>query len=100
MFRKVYHVWCIRVALEVLGFGRFLCSERSKVALRVSMVVRSVVFDPILYPLGSLASMTLVGEMWYEASGEAVWCEVISLCHVNVFVLHRWGQVFEEGVGV
>jgi hypothetical protein len=32
--------------------------------------------------------MTLVGEMWYEASGEAVWCEVISLCHVNVFVFY------------
>ena len=45
---------------------------RSKVALRVSIVVRSVVFGPGLSPLGSLASITLVGEMWYEASGEAV----------------------------
>ena len=45
---EVYHVWCIRVAFVVLGFGSFLCSVvagRSKVALRVSMAVRSVVLS-------------------------------------------------------
>ena len=52
------------------------------------MVVRSVVFGPVLSLLGSLASMTLVGEMWYAAFRKAVWCEVISLCHVNVFISH------------
>jgi hypothetical protein len=36
------------------------------------MAVRSTVFGPGLSPLGSLASITLVGEMWYEASGESV----------------------------
>jgi len=49
-------VWCIRVAFEVLGFGSFLCSVvagRIKVALRVSMAVRSVVFGLGLSPLGS-----------------------------------------------
>ncbi len=66
---------CIRVAFVVLGFGSFLRSVvagRSKVAHRVSMAVRSDVFGPGLSPLGSLASITLVGEMWYEASGESV----------------------------
>ncbi len=75
MLRYGYEVWWIRVAFVVLGFGSFLCSVvagRSKGVLRVSMVVRSVVFGPGLSPLGSLASMTLVGEMWYEASGESV----------------------------
>ena len=38
--------------------------------------------------MGSLASMTLVGEMWYEAFGMVVWWEVIRLCHVNVFISH------------
>ena len=42
-------------------------------ARRVSMVVRSDVSGPGLSPLGSLASMTLVGEMWYKTSGESVW---------------------------
>ena len=59
----------------VLGFGSFLCSVvvgRSKVDLRVSMDVRSDVFGPGLSPLGRLASMMFVGEMWYEASGESV----------------------------
>ena len=59
----------------MLGFGSFLCpvvAGRSKVALSVSMAVRSVVFCPGLSPLGSLASIKLVGEMWYEASGESV----------------------------
>jgi len=68
-------VWCIRVTFVVLGFGSFLCSVvagRSKVALKVSMAVRSVVFGPGSLPLGSLASITLVGEMWYEASGDSV----------------------------
>ena len=66
MLRWVYHVWCIRVAFEVLAFGSFMCSVvagRSNVALRVSMAVRSVVFGPGLSPLGSLASMALLGEM-------------------------------------
>ena len=48
----------------VLGFGSFLCSvvaEWSRVALRVSMVVRSVVLGPGLSQLGSLASMMFVG---------------------------------------
>jgi len=35
--------------------------------------VRSAIYGPGLSPLGSLASMTLVGEMWYKATGEAVW---------------------------
>ena len=50
-----------------------MVAGRSKVTLRVSMAVRSAVFGPGLSPLGSLASETLLGEMWYEASGEAVW---------------------------
>ena len=68
-------MWCIRAAFEALAFGSFLCSVvagRRRVALRVSMAVRSVVFGPGLSPLGSLASITLVGEMWYEASGRSV----------------------------
>ncbi len=77
---------------------------RSKVALRVSMVVQSADFGPVLSPLGSLATMTLVGEMWYEASAEAVWCEVISLCHVNVFVSHSGARclrsLLEYGSGL
>ena len=59
----------------VLGLGSFLytvVAGRSEVTHRVSMVVRSAVFGPGLSPLGSLASITLVGEMWYEASGESV----------------------------
>ena len=59
----------------VLGFGSVLCSAvagRSKVVLRLSMVVRSAVFGTGLSPLGSLASIMLVGEMWYVASGESV----------------------------
>ena len=67
-------MWCIRVSFVVLGFGSFLCSVvagRSKVALRVSMAVRSVVFGPGLSPLRRLA-ISLVGEMWYEAAGESV----------------------------
>jgi hypothetical protein len=54
----VYHVRCIRVALEVLGVGSFLCSlvaGKSKVALRVSKAVRSAVFGPGLSPLGSFS---------------------------------------------
>ena len=73
----------------MLAFGSFLCSVlagRSRVALKVSMDVRSVVFGPGLSPFGSFASITLVGELWYEASRESVWWEVISLCHVYVFV--------------
>ena len=49
MLRQVYQVWCIRVAFVVLGFGSFMCpvvAGRSQNALRVSMVVRSVVFGP------------------------------------------------------
>ena len=69
-------MWCIRVAFEVLALGSFLCSvvaRRSKVAIRVSMDMWSAVFGPGLSPLGGIASMTLVGEMWYEASEESVW---------------------------
>jgi len=69
-------VWCIRVAFVVLGFGSFLCSAvagRSKVALKVFMAVRSDVFGPGVSPLRSLASMMLIGEIWYEASGDSVW---------------------------
>ena len=60
-------MWFIKVAFVVLGFESFLCSVvagKSKVALRVSIDVRSAVFGPGLSPLGSLASITLVGEMW------------------------------------
>ena len=67
MLRLVYYVWCIKVAFVVLGFGSFLCSVVAgsmKIALRVSIAVRSVDLGPGLSPLGSLASMTLVGEMW------------------------------------
>ena len=59
-------MWWIRVAFVVLGFGSFLCSVvvgRSKIVLRMSMAVRSAVFSPGLSQMGSLASMTLVGEM-------------------------------------
>ena len=68
-------MWCIRVALVVLGFGIFLRSVvagRSRVALRVSMAVQSAVLGPGLSPLGSLANIMFVGEMWYVAFGESV----------------------------
>jgi hypothetical protein len=48
-------------------FGVFLCSAetgRSRVARRVFMGVRSVVSDPDLSPLGSLAIVTLMDWMW------------------------------------
>ena len=59
----------------MLAFESFLCSVvagRSRVEFRVYMAVRSAVFGPDLSPLGSFASITLVGEMWYVASGESV----------------------------
>ncbi len=89
---------CIRFAFVVLGFESFLCSVeagRSKVALRVSTVVRSAIVGLGLSQLGSLASTTLVGEMWYEASGEFAWLEVISLCHVYVFVSQSGARCFK-----
>ena len=73
--RVPYHVWWIRVAFVVLAFGSFLCSVvagRSRVDLKMSMAVRSAVFGPGLSPSSSLASITLVWEMWYEAWGESV----------------------------
>ncbi len=49
-----------------------MVAGRSRFALSVSMVVRNVVFGPDWSQLRSLASITLVGEMWYEASRESV----------------------------
>ena len=78
-------MWCIVVTFVLLGLGSFLCSVvagRIRVALRMSMAVWSVVFGPGLSPLGSLASMTSVVEMWYVASYDSGLWEVINLCHV------------------
>jgi hypothetical protein len=64
VLRWVYHVWRIKVAFVMLGFGSFLCSVVAgsiKVAFRVSIALQSAVLGPGLSPLGCLASMTLVG---------------------------------------
>ena len=50
----------------VVSLGSILCSVeagKSRVARRVSIEVRSVDLGPSLFPLGSLACMTLVGWM-------------------------------------
>ncbi len=83
----------------VLGFGSFLCSVEagnSKVALKVSMAVRSAVFGLSLSDLGSLARRTLVGEMLYETSGACVCWEVSCFCHVYVFVSQSGGSCFRS----
>ncbi len=51
--------------------GNFLCcldAERSNVALRVSMEVRSDAFGPSLSLFDSLARRTLMGWIWQETT--------------------------------
>ncbi len=60
------HALCMVVSKVDGPFGSFLCSVvqgRSRVALRVSVDVLREIFLPGLYPLGSRASITLVGWM-------------------------------------
>ncbi len=54
------------VSRGVVLLGSFLCSvvaSRSSVAPRVSREVRRAVLGPVLFPFGSLAMSTIVGEM-------------------------------------
>ena len=54
------------VSRGVVSLGSFLCSlvaSRSSVALRVSRKARRAVLGHVLFPLGSLAVSTFVGEM-------------------------------------
>ena len=54
------------VSRDVVSLGSFMRSvvaSRSSVALRVSREVRRAVLGPVLFPFGSLAMSTVVGEM-------------------------------------
>ncbi len=76
----------MRVEFGDGSLGSFVCSVPAScrsVALRVSIVVLSWIFGLVMMPLGSLASVTSVGWMWYVC----VVLEVCSLVRISSHVL-------------
>ncbi len=66
----------MRVEFGAGSLGSFLCSVPAScrsLVLRVSIAVLSCILGLILMPLGSLASITSVGRMWYV-------CVVLEVC--------------------
>ncbi len=76
-----------------MSLGSFLCSVPAScrsVALRVFIAVLSCILGLVLKPLGSLASITSVGWMWYV-------CVVLEVCFLVRIYSHVFVPVSQSG---
>jgi hypothetical protein len=83
----------MRVEFGDVSLGNFLCSVPAScrsVALRVFIAVLSCILGLVLMPLGSLASITSVGWMWYV-------CIVLEVCFLGSISSYAHVPVSQSG---